>query len=60
MSHRIPSGGYSFSYDADFNFLQESRVVDLENDDDLTSDWAAPMLLSVRPAPGAAGGLRWS
>lgn len=42
--------------DSDFNSLTDARQLDLESDDDLTADFGAPMLLAVRPIPGAAGG----
>ena len=43
--------------DSDFNFLNDSRPLDLEADDDSTADFGAPTLLAVRPIPGAAGGI---
>jgi hypothetical protein len=42
--------------DSNFNSLTDARQLDLEADDDLTADFGAPMLLAVRPIPGAAGG----
>jgi len=55
----LPPGRYdgsSGAVDANFNFFSESRQLDLEPDDDLTADFGAPALLTVRPIPGAAGG----
>jgi len=48
--------GTTTVFDSDFNSLTDSRQLDLEADDDLTADFGAPMLLAVRPIPGAAGG----
>jgi hypothetical protein len=42
--------------DSNFNSRSDQRQLDLESDDDLTADFGAPMLLAVRPIPGAAGG----
>jgi hypothetical protein len=55
----LPPGRYDGSTttsDPDFNSFTEARSLDLEPDDDLTADFGAPMLLAVRPIPGAAGG----
>ena len=55
----LPPGRYNgttSTVDANFNSFVESRRLDLEPDDDLTADFGAPVLLAVRPIPGAAGG----
>ncbi|MFL5307041.1 MAG: hypothetical protein ACJ8F1_17625 [Polyangia bacterium] len=55
----LPPGrfdGSTTSSDQDFNSFTENRSFDLEPDDDLTADFGAPALLSVRPIPGASGG----
>ncbi len=56
---KLPPGRYdgtTGAVDASFNSFVEARRLDLEPDDDLTVDFGAPMLLAVRPVPGAAGG----
>jgi hypothetical protein len=56
---KLPPGlynGTTSSVDSNFNSFVETRRLDLQPDDDLTADFGAPMLLGVRPIPGAAGG----
>ncbi len=56
---KLPPGRYdgtTTAVDSSFNSLVETRRLDLQPDDDLTVDFGAPMLLAVRPIPGAAGG----
>jgi len=55
----LPPGRYdgnTSASDVNFNSFSENRRLDLEPDDDLTADFGAPMLLAVRPIPGAGGG----
>ncbi|HET6146165.1 MAG TPA: hypothetical protein VFH68_01425 [Polyangia bacterium] len=56
---KLPPGSYNGTTsgaDSSFNSFTETRRLDLQPDDDLTADFGAPMLLNVRPIPGAAGG----
>ncbi len=57
----LPPGRYDGEtdfVDPDFSDQIDPRSFDLEPDDNLTSDFGAPMLLGVRPIPGAAAATR--